>query len=128
MPKITHGDCRGGRCGHLVESRHGMIQRCENPNATSYPSYGARGITICKAWRESYQAFKDWALLHGYQEGLCLDRIDNDGNYCPENCRWVTRAKNASKRRGDRTKVIDQAFLIGVRLGLALGKNLTKQY
>lgn len=75
-----------------------MKQRCLNPNCKPYKWYGSRGISICKEWLV-YKAFEKWALANGYEEGLTIDRIDNDGNYCPENCQWITRSEN-SKRRG----------------------------
>lgn len=69
--------------------------------------YYDRGIRVCDEWRESFDAFRGWALSHGYEEGLHLDRRDGNGPYSPENCRWVTAAQNirnqrpgARKRRG----------------------------
>lgn len=76
-----------------------MIQRCENKNFTHYHRYGGRGISICKEWREDVTVFRDWSLANGYADNLELDRRDNDGNYCPDNCRWVTRSVN-SKNKG----------------------------
>lgn len=71
----------------------GMKQRCYNPNQKHYNRYGGRGITVCDEWRNDFQAFYDWSMSHGYKEGLTIDRIDNDGNYEPSNCRWVTQAE-----------------------------------
>ena len=74
----------------------GMKQRCNNPQCDSFGCYGGRGIRICAEWND-FQKFQEWALSNGYKEGLSIDRIDNDGNYSPENCQWLTRAENASK-------------------------------
>jgi hypothetical protein len=76
-----------------------MKSRCNNENHHAYPRYGARGITVCSEWTE-YAPFRAWAVKHGYRKGLYLDRINNDGNYSPDNCRWVTTResmRNTSK-------------------------------
>ena len=67
--------------------------RCFNPNATRFERYGARGITICPEWKDDFQIFYDWAMSHGYADNLTIDRINPDGNYEPNNCRWVTYIK-----------------------------------
>jgi hypothetical protein len=76
-----------------------MMTRCNNPKSDRYYRYGGRGIKVCDEWLHNYTAFRDWALSHGYEEGLTIDRIDLDGNYNPENCRWITpseQMKNTS--------------------------------
>jgi hypothetical protein len=78
-----------------------MRRRCEDPKREGYPSYGGRGIKVCKEWRVSFSAFKAWADSAGYSDSLSIDRIDSHGNYKPSNCRWATVAEQgANKREG----------------------------
>lgn len=75
-----------------------MKKRCLNPNSVYYHNYGGRGITICDDWLE-YAPFSEWAKANGYEKGLEIDRINNDDNYYPENCRFVTRSINGRNKR-----------------------------
>jgi hypothetical protein len=83
----------------LMVVRRGLMTRCLNPNSTHFADYGGRGITVCREWVESTRAFVDWAIRSGYRPGLEIDRIDGDGAYCPDNCRWVTHHQNMWNRR-----------------------------
>jgi len=74
-----------------------IIQRCENRNDRAYRWYGGRGIGVCSKWRNDFMAFRQWAVENGYKEGLSIDRIDNDGDYKPDNCQFITRSENVLK-------------------------------
>lgn len=99
----TRGLCKT-RLHHIWA---GIIARCCNKNHKSYKNYGGRGIQVCEEWRKDFKAFYDWAYSVGYNEEFTetgrtkwvIDRIDNDGDYCPENCRWVTDAQNSDNTR-----------------------------
>lgn len=79
-----------------------MKQRCNNPKCCNYKHYGGRGISYCEEW-EQFETFYEWAIANNYDDSLTLDRIDNNGNYEPNNCRFVTkRIQNINKRPSKR--------------------------
>lgn len=75
-----------------------MKQRCNNPNQKKYKNYGARGICLCDDWQNNFKSFFDWAISNGYKHGLTIDRINVNGNYEPNNCRWVTQKVQQNNR------------------------------
>ena len=106
---------------------NGMKNRCTNPNIVGYHNYGGRGISVCQEWMDNYMAFREWAYNNGYDEnaskGECtLDRIDVNGDYCPENCRWVgydiqfnnKRTSKYVEYKGNKHTITEWASILGM--------------
>lgn len=97
ISNTTHG-LRNHRLYRIWNS---MKQRCNNPNIHSYKHYGGRNIKVYEEWFNDFQSFYNWSMANGYQDGLTLDRIDVNGNYEPNNCRWTTYKKQNNNRRNN---------------------------
>lgn len=103
-----HDDCArklgNSKKTHGMEPRRlyniwrGMLQRCEYPKHEAYANYGGRGISICKEWHD-FEVFRDWAIGNGYSNSVTIDRINVDGDYSPDNCKWSTRKEQAKNKR-----------------------------
>lgn len=104
---VSSCGCTKGNIKHresktrLYHIWNGMRERCFNENIPDYSRYGGRGIYVCPEWAV-YENFRDWALANGYADNLSIDRIDNNSNYCPENCRWATAKQQANNTRKTR--------------------------
>lgn len=122
-PNYRHGGCIG-EISPLYAVWQSMKGRCLCKTNRRYKDYGGRGITICDDWLVFGQ-FKDWAEQNGYRKRLTLDRIDTNGNYCPENCRWVDYKTQANNKRsnhiiehnGERKTLAQWAEHIGISIG-----------
>ena len=94
---LIHNLCRT-RLYHIHEH---IKQRCYVENTPNYKNYGGRGIIMCDEWRNDFKVFYDWAMANGYKDDLTIDRIDNDGNYEPSNCRWTDNKTQSRNRRSN---------------------------
>ena len=110
-----------------------MKNRCLCPNNPQYKNYGGRGIDICDAWKDDYVVFRNWAMDNGYRDDLTIDRIDNDGCYKPDNCRWVsykvqsnnTRHNHQLSYKGETYSIAEWAEIIGLPRS-TLSQRITK--
>lgn len=91
---LKHGNSES----RLFKIYTGMKQRCYNMLNEKFANYGSRGIKICDEWLNDFKTFYDWSILNGYRDNLSIDRIDVNGNYCPENCRWVEMSVQQNNR------------------------------
>lgn len=102
---ITHGCASHKNYNRLYHIWTGIKFRCYNSKSKDFPHYGGRGIVMCEEWLHDFPAFQSWALTHGYSEKLTIDRIDVNGNYEPNNCRWATVAEQNRNKTSTRKKV-----------------------
>lgn len=98
-PMYKHG-ASGTR---LYSIYTGMLKRCRQPSTNGYERYGGRGISVCDEWKgeHGFERFREWAVSHGYADNLTLDRIDTNGNYEADNCRWSTIEEQCNNRRNN---------------------------
>lgn len=108
-----HGASKRGSITKLYKVWAAVKQRCTNPKNKAYKNYGGRGIKLCDEWLE-YEPFEEWAFENGYAEGLQLDRIDNNGSYSPDNCRFVSTLENSHNKRNNVWITIDGKTALAV--------------
>lgn len=114
-----------GKTKKLQRIFSNMLNRCYSKKDKNYRWYGEKGIKICDEWTNDYFAFEQWALSHGYKEVLTIDRKDSNKDYCPENCRWISRVNNSKYKSSTVLTEVDGIFHTGREwsLILNLGKN-----
>lgn len=113
----------------LFNSWRDMIKRCYNPKRQNYKWYEGRGITVCPQWHD-FKTFVDWSLKNDYQLGLSLDRIDNNGNYTPDNCHWIPFRKQCLNRssnqfltyNGKTLTIVEWASVTGIKASTLYGR------
>ena len=99
LKSIRHLSYKHELCNHrLYYIWTTMKARCNNPKSQKYKNYGLRGIRVCDEWLNDFKVFYDWAMQNGYKDNLSIDRIDVNGNYEPNNCRWATNIQQSNNR------------------------------
>jgi len=102
--RIIHGYCTKKYVHPLYDAWRNIKRRCYGnyENSKYYKNYGGRGIKVCDEWKNDFELFLKWAKSNGWKSGLTIDRIDVNGNYCAENCRWITQKEQLANRRTSR--------------------------
>lgn len=108
--KVNHHVKHGMSGTRIYQCWQDMRQRCENPKNAFYGRYGGRGIKVCEEWSE-FLPFYEWAMAHGYREDLTIERVNNDGDYCPANCKWATQHEQSLNK----THLPSKTGYVGVR-------------
>ena len=136
---LESGDIKSCGClfdelNHKTARKHGLsedplynrftniVSRCESPTNPEYKNYGGRGISICDEWRNDFKAFYNWSMQNGYKKELSIDRIDVNGDYEPNNCRWVdnivqannTRSNHFIEYNGERKTIAEWGRKLGI--------------
>lgn len=117
-----HKELTNSRLYHIWAS---IKQRCYYPKAISYPNYGGRGVCMSSLWKDDFMSFYKWAIEHGYNDNLTIDRIDYNGNYEPSNCKWSTMKEQAQNKRnnivlelnGEKHTIAEWSKITGIRAG-----------
>lgn len=114
----------------LNQILNGMIDRCYNEKDRAYRWYGAKGIKICNDWKNNRKNFEIWALNSGYEDNLTIDRIDENKDYCPENCRWVSLSNNSKYKSSTSYINVDGVIHTGQDWAreLGFGQNMINTY
>lgn len=120
--QCTHANNANGysyRHGNYIKDKrlrrifHGMIDRCYNPTDRDYRWYGSKGVKIHQGWIDNPKSFEEWAIANGYKDDLTIDRIEENKNYCPDNCRWITREDNSKYKSTTALLVVDDMVYTG---------------
>ena len=120
--QCTHANNANGysyRHGNYIKDKrlrrifYGMIDRCYNPTDRDYRWYGSKGVKIHQGWIDNPKSFEEWAIANGYKDDLTIDRIEENKNYCPDNCRWITREDNSKYKSTTALLVVDDMVYTG---------------
>lgn len=114
--KLTTGHTKS--CGCITRTLSGlsdhklysvwanMKDRCYNKNNHAYHNYGGKGISLCDEWKDNFMNFYEWSMLNRYEEGLTIERVDSNKNYCPSNCEWITKSENTIRANRNRARKV----------------------